>query len=140
MAFDRSTDYGKRVARRLEEESVIWLTTVTPGGQPLPVPIWFIWDGDDEVLVYSRPNTPKLRNIAENSKVSLNLNSTPSGGNVIQFDGEAHHDSAAPPASDVDAFVAKYNAGFKGLEVTPEEFASDYSAAVRVRLTKVRGH
>lgn len=140
MQIDTSTEFGQRVQRRLQEESIVWLTTVRKDGQPIPVPIWFLWDGDAEVLIYSRPNTPKLRNIADQPKVSLNFDSDGTGGNIIQFDGEAHHDTTAPPATGVDAFIDKYRSGFERLGSTPEQFASSYSEAVRVRLTKLRGH
>jgi len=140
MLFDTSTDYGRRVQRRLQAEPIIWLTTVTASGQPIPVPVWFLWDGDAEVFIYSQPDTPKLHSIAGQPKVSLNFDSDGTGGNIVQFDGEAHHDTAAPPASDVDAFIDKYRNGLESLETTPEGFASSYSAVVRVRLTKLRGH
>lgn len=140
MPFDRSTAYGQRVEQRLQDEQVIWLTTVTPGGQPLPVPIWFLWDGQEEVLIYSRPNTPKLRNIANHPKVALNFNSDDTGGNIIQFDGEARLDPDAPLATGVEPYIEKYRIGIGRLGTTPEGFAADYSAAIRVRLSKVRGY
>jgi hypothetical protein len=28
---------------RLKSESIIWLTTVTPSGQPQSTPVWFLW-------------------------------------------------------------------------------------------------
>ena len=44
--LDPSTDFGARATRRLNEEIIGWLTTVSPSGQPQPVPVWFLWDGD----------------------------------------------------------------------------------------------
>ena len=140
MLIDATTDYGQRVQRRLQEEGVIWLTTVTKSGRPLPVPVWFLWDGDAEVLIYSQPNMPKLRNIADQPKVALNFDSDGTGGNIVQFDGEAHADADAPPATGVEAFIDKYRDGIQRLGSTPEGFAEHYSAAVRVHLTKLRGH
>jgi hypothetical protein len=34
-----------RVAQRLREDAVIWLTTVAANGTPQPNPVWFLWDG-----------------------------------------------------------------------------------------------
>ncbi len=34
--IDESTEFGARVAAHLREERVVWLTTVTPSGAPLP--------------------------------------------------------------------------------------------------------
>jgi hypothetical protein len=53
VVFDEGTEFGARVARRLREEQVVWLTTVTPAGAPLPRPVGFLWDGGDVVSVYS---------------------------------------------------------------------------------------
>lgn len=42
MIIDLTTEYGARVARRLQDEQVIWLTTVGRDGTPQPNPVWFI--------------------------------------------------------------------------------------------------
>ena len=48
--IDLETEFGARVARHLREEIVVWMTTVSPSGAPLPRPVWFLWDGDIVVL------------------------------------------------------------------------------------------
>jgi PPOX class probable F420-dependent enzyme len=72
VVFDEGTEFGARVARRLREEQVVWLTTVTPAGAPLPRPVGFLWDGGDVVSVYSQPGA-RVRNIAANPRVTLNF-------------------------------------------------------------------
>ena len=37
--IDESTDFGQRTAHHLQDDEVLWLTTVTPGGQPVPNPV-----------------------------------------------------------------------------------------------------
>jgi len=54
--IDLSTDFGARVARRLDDEIMIWLTTVRADGTPQPSPVWFLWI-DQSILIYSQPNT-----------------------------------------------------------------------------------
>jgi len=49
--IDESTEFGVRVAARLREETVVWLTTVTPSGAPLLRPVGFLWDGGDIVVL-----------------------------------------------------------------------------------------
>jgi PPOX class probable F420-dependent enzyme len=139
VQIDTSTDFGRRVERRLREETIIWLTTVTPGGQPIPVPVWFLWE-DDTALIYSRPDTPKLRNIEANPNVSLNFDSDGTGGNIVQLDGEARVDSDAPPATGVAAFVEKYRQDIARIGMTPDSFAAAYSVPVRVAPGRLRGH
>src|SRR6266581_1156609 len=47
---DPSTPFGERVARRLRDERLIWLTTVDAKGIPQPTPVWFLWDGARLIL------------------------------------------------------------------------------------------
>src|SRR5271154_2585671 len=73
---------------RLRTETVIWLTTVTADGQPQSSPVWFLWD-DGEFLIYAQPRSWKVRNIGVHPQVSLNLNSSDSGGRVVTFEASA---------------------------------------------------
>ena len=118
--LDTGTEFGSRAARRLREELIIWLTTVRGDGLPQPSPVWFHWDGET-FLIYSRPNTPKVRNIEGNSKVALNLDGDGRGG-------------------DIAAYIEKYRENIARIGMTPESFAADYSVAVRVTPTNLRGH
>ncbi|MCC7024107.1 MAG: TIGR03667 family PPOX class F420-dependent oxidoreductase [Thermomicrobiales bacterium] len=136
--IDLSTDFGARVSDHLSNDQVVWLTTVGANGTPQPSPVWFLWDGE-RVLIYSQPNTPKLRNIARSPRVSLNFNSTPTGGDVVILTGDAEIDRDAPPANVVPDYVEKYAEGMRGLSMTPDQFAQEYSVPIRVRPTRLRG-
>lgn len=137
--IDTSSEFGERVQRRLKDETIGWLTTVTPAGQPQSVPVWFLWREDESLLIFSRPNTPKLRNIGNNPHVSFNLDSDRRGGDIIRLEGVAET-SEGPIATDVPAFVEKYRDGIGRIGTTPEGFAGDYSVAVTMKPKKVRGH
>lgn len=136
--IDTTTEFGQRVRRRLDSETVIWLITQGANGTPQPSPVWFLPDGDDEIVIYSQRNKPKLRNIEANPTVALNFNATPDGGDVVIFHGEARIDRDAP-AADAPAYVEKYANGIAGLGMTPEGFADEYAVPVRVKLTRLRG-
>jgi PPOX class probable F420-dependent enzyme len=138
--IDESTDLGAQVARHLRGDRVAWLTTVTPGGAPLPSPVWFWWDGENDVLVFSLPDTARVRNIEANPKVSLNFAGDGSGGDIVILSGTATVEPDGAPAHAVRPFVEKYAWGFERLRISPEQFAQRYSAPIRIRLTKVRGH
>ena len=129
--------FGEKDARRLREEEIAWLTTVGPDGLPRPVPIWFLWDGES-FLIYSKPDKPKLRNIAHNAKVALNLNSNPTGEDVLIIYGTARVDPAAPAATEVPAYLEKYRRGIAEIFKTPAEFAAEYSVALRLTPTRAQ--
>ena len=38
--------------RRISQDKVAWLTTITDRGGPAPNPVWFVPDGDDLVGDY----------------------------------------------------------------------------------------
>ncbi len=41
ITIERSSEFGARVLRRLEEEQIIWLTTGGKDGAPQPNPVRF---------------------------------------------------------------------------------------------------
>jgi len=130
-------EISPKVAVRLRRELVIWLTTVRADGMPQPTPVWFLWDGDT-FLIYSKPNARKLRNIAHDSKVALNLNCDEWGSKVVVSTGEASLDQAALPVNRNPAYMRKYREGIKQIDMTPDSMASEYSVAIRVKPTRVR--
>jgi PPOX class probable F420-dependent enzyme len=138
MVLDPSTDFGARASRRLREEVIAWLVTVSPSGAPAPVPVWFLWDGAASVLVYSQPGTPKLRNIAANPRVALHLEGDGRGGDIVVAAGRAAV-SDDPPAHAVPEYVAKYLERIARNGWTPESFAADYAVPLRIAVSRVHG-
>jgi PPOX class probable F420-dependent enzyme len=138
LNLDLKTDFGARVARRLREEQIIWLTTVRADLTPQPSPVWFLWDGDT-LLIYSKPNTQKLRNIARSPTVSLNLNSDSHGDDIIVITGTAAIIPQAPPADQIPAYAEKYAEAIKRIGMTDASFAQAYSTAIRVTPAGIRG-
>ena len=137
--LDLTTEFGARADRRLREELIGWLVTVNPAGAPVPVPVWFLWDGAASLLIYSRPGTPKLRNIAASSRVSVHLDGDGAGGDVVVVSGRARV-SDDPGADGVDAYIAKYSGRISRNGWTPASFAADYSVPIRIDVTRVSGH
>jgi PPOX class probable F420-dependent enzyme len=120
--LDTTTQAGARAERRLREETIAWLTTVRSDGQPQSVPVWFLWDGES-VLIYSRPDRQKLRNIRRNSLVGLNLNSNARGGDVVRVEGTAEIVDDAPPANEVGEYVRKYRESIARIGFDEDGFA-----------------
>lgn len=137
--IDTSTEFGRRVEKRLNSERIIWLTTVSAGGVPHPRPVWFWWDGET-FLIYSKPDTFKLDHIETNPNVALNFDGDGRGSDIIVFTGQARLDPVAPPAHQMPDYAAKYQPGFQRIGMTAQEFAAAYSVALRVMPTALRGH
>ncbi len=135
--IDESTEFGARVARHLREETLVWLTTVTPSGAPLPRPVGFLWDGGDNVTVYSQPGA-RIRNIGRNPKVTLNFRGDANGGDIVVLSGTAEVDESGPSAEDA-AWVAKYATEWEQVGMTAESFAHRFSVPVRIRISAVHG-
>ena len=138
LNLDTSTDFGSRVARRLQDEEIIWLTTVGRNGTPQPNPVWFHWDGET-FMIFSQPNQAKLRHIGASPRVALNFHTSPTGGDVVVFIGEARIAEAAPPEARVREYLARYTEGIKRIGMTPEQMAATYSTVIYVTPDKVRG-
>ena len=138
FAIDESSDFGARAARRLREEKVVWLTTVTPAGTPVPSPVWFVWEEPDTVVMFSRAGTPRARNLEANPRVSLNFDGNGRGGDIVVLSGTATIEQAAGGVPPV--YVEKYGADIERIGHTPESFAEAYPLPVRIALTRLRGH
>ena len=111
--------------------------TVAPSGAPAPVPVWFLWDGES-ILLYSQPDTPKLRNIAANPRVALHLSDDGRGSDIVTVSGRAAV-SGDPTAERVPAYLAKYGELIAENSWTAESFAADYSVPIRIEPRRVRG-
>ncbi|MER7247355.1 TIGR03667 family PPOX class F420-dependent oxidoreductase [Kribbella sp. NPDC000426] len=138
FTIDTSTGFGKRIARQLDDERVVWLTTVAPSGTPAPTPVWFLWH-ENELLIGSEPDKAKLRNIAAHPQVSLNFNATHTGGDVGVITGTAVIESAPIGGAELAAYNAKYAEDIAGLGMTPDQFHASYSVLIRITPRKLRG-
>ena len=130
--LDLATEFGARADRRLRAEEIAWFVTVRPDGTPIPVPVWFVWDGET-ILLYSQPRAGKVRNIAANPRVSLHLDTDAHGDDMIVVTGEARVDPSAPAMHVLPAYAEKYrarvDAAFGGRFA---EVATDYSTPIRI--------
>jgi PPOX class probable F420-dependent enzyme len=137
--IDYETEFGTRAATHLREDVVVWMTTVSPAGSPLPSPVWFLWDGAASVAIYSLPGA-RVRNIDANPRVALNFGGNGKGGDIVALSGRASIDQDLPGADADSGYLAKYTEHITRLGMTPESFAAKYNIPVRVALTGLRGH
>jgi PPOX class probable F420-dependent enzyme len=137
--IDESTDFGRRVADHLTGDEVVWLTTVTAKGQPVPNPVWFLWDGAKTVRLYTLPGSLRVKTLKTNPKVSLNFRGTETGGDIVVLNGHATVKGTGEPPHEDAPYIDKYARGLQSLKMTPEQFSEQYSVAVDITITKVRG-
>lgn len=138
ITIDRSSEFGARVLRRLEAEEIVWLTTGGKDGAPQPNPVWFIWAGE-QFLILSQPDK-KIGNIERRNKVSLNFNSDQYGSDVVVFTGEAALGQTTDLPDDLKAaYAAKYERGMTSLGMDADTFMAAYARLITVTPTTLRG-
>jgi PPOX class probable F420-dependent enzyme len=118
------------VEGRLRGNLMAWLTTVRPDGRPDSVPVWYLLRDDETILIYSQPGKIKLRNIDRNPHVSLGLDVTDIGRDIIRVEGTAERVPAFPTADQVPEYVVKYAERIGANFGTAARFAGMFSEAV----------
>jgi PPOX class probable F420-dependent enzyme len=127
-----------RIRRFLEQEPVVWLSTVRPDGGPHLVPIWFWWDGE-AVLVFSKPNAQKVRNLRGRPSVMLALGDAEDDFDVGMLEGTA--ELLERPTREVlpPGHLRKYARQLAAIGLTPEEYAATYSQVIRIVPSRALG-
>lgn len=137
--IDLTNEFGQAVERHLRNEYIIWLTTVDSKLTPQPRPVWFIWE-EQSILIFSQPHAHKVRHIGQNPRVALHFNTDETGDkHVIVLTGEASIDVDCLPAHEIRAYLDKYGTGIADLDMTPDGFSAEYSTAIRINPTELRG-
>lgn len=137
---DETTPFGQRVIKRLNEEPIIWLTTIDSKGAPQPAPVWYWWDDKQQnILIYSMANAKREAHLRANPRVSLNFDGDKQGGDIIVLTGKVEF-SDDPPAHQHQPYVKKYGEFIKSLFGTPENFAERFPVTLRIQPLSIRGH
>jgi PPOX class probable F420-dependent enzyme len=132
-----AADSASWAREHLEKDVVGWLTTVAGDGRAQSSPISFLWDGGT-ILFYSKPDTPKLRNIAAHPQVSFNLNSDPYADHVLVVEGTAAVDETVEPSNVHPAYSAKYREPLAHWEMDEAQTAREFSVPIRITPIRVR--
>ena len=132
-----AADSAAWAREHLAADVVGWLTTVAPDGRVQTSAISFLWDGQT-ILFYSKPDTPKLRNIAARPAVSFNLNSGPYADHILVIEGTAAIDGTAQPSDVHPVYSAKYREPLAHWKMDEAQTAREFSVPVRITPTRVR--
>jgi len=133
----RALDDAAALREHLTHDIVGWLTTVAPDGRPQTAVISFLWDGDG-ILFYSRPDTPKIRNITAHPAVSFHLNCDPYGDHVVVVEG-ARRVAPREARSDVHpVYAAKHRRPLAHWGMDERRTAEEFSVPIRILPERVR--
>ncbi len=135
MLLDMTKPKDQHVDSRLRNEPIMWLSTARPDGRPHLVPVWFLWDGES-ILIFSKPNNQKIRNLQENPNVMLALEAAHEGNDIVLIEGvgEFIDDLEVSPA--MPQYAAKYAKLLMEMNWTAEKMTASYTQAIRVRPTR----
>lgn len=97
-----------KIHQKLTHDRNAWLTTVAPSGLPVPMLVWFGFDGT-RLTVYSEPRTSRVTHISAHPEVSLHLDSDGVGSGLIIVGGRAEVTAEAIDPREDDAFWTKYH-------------------------------
>ena len=122
---------ARRVLPMLEEERVVWLSTVHPDGTPHLVPTWFWWTGE-ALLFWSKPGAVKVRNLRANPRLMVAVGDAAADFSVGLIEAVAEPADIAVP----EAFFAKYAGELAEAQLDREGFAGLYTQAMRVVPTR----
>jgi PPOX class probable F420-dependent enzyme len=129
--MDTTSFAAARIRGFLEREPIVWLSTVRPDGAPHLVPIWFWWDGEG-ILVFSKPDAQKVRNLRANPSVMLALGDPDEDFDVGLFRGRAEIVDRPTRSVLPFAHLAKYADRMAALGIDAETYAATYSQVIRI--------
>jgi PPOX class probable F420-dependent enzyme len=90
------------------------------------------------VLIFSQPRKQKIRNLSTNARVTLALDDTKQGEDVVIVEDTAEILDNPDISATLPAYVEKYGAMMQDIDLTPESMAADFSVGIRVTPTKFR--
>jgi PPOX class probable F420-dependent enzyme len=128
-------DPAVRIDRMLRTAPVIWLSSVRPDGRPHLVPIWFSWDGE-AIVVASKPDAQKVRNIRSDSRVMLALGEPEDDFDVGMIEGIAQLPDMPARLALPRGHLAKYRPHMTTVGLDDEEFLATYSQVIRIIPTR----
>lgn len=137
MAGALSGEGAAWAREHLETDVVGWITTHAPDGRLQSSVISFLWDGET-ILFYSKPATPKIRNIEHTPQVSFTLNCDRYGDHYLVIEGLATIEPSFPSSVDHAVYRAKYSEPLRHWKMDEEQTAAEFSVPIVIRPTRIR--
>ena len=134
LEWDASDEVHARALARLGSEQIAWFGTTGRDGYPHAVPIWFVWR-DGRAIVFSEPDTVKVRNVRADGRVVFHLEGGVDGEEVTVLRGTAALSTRPTTewlASIGDEYEEKYREGLAAQNFSLPEMAARYSVVIEV--------
>ena len=139
--LDRADPLQAKILERLANEEYGYFITVRPDGRPHAVPVCFLYE-NDSILIFSLPNSVKVRNIRENPRVCLALESFGfSDYFSVVIEGVAELVDEPTNWLHYPLYDAKHipmSQRIFGSDHVPEDYAAQFSQAIRMTQLKIR--
>ncbi|MFG6504347.1 pyridoxamine 5'-phosphate oxidase family protein [Microbacterium sp. P05] len=123
----------EKARRMLETDEIVWFATVGRDGEPHAVPVWFYWF-DGKVIVFSEPDTVKVKHVREGSPVLVHLQAGgPHADDVVILNGRAEiseRDAASWLDEFGNAYVEKYADAVAAYGLPLQDIVSKFSTAL----------
>ncbi len=114
-------------ATRLASGRNYWVVTVSPDGQPHALPVWGVWDDDEQRFAFScGPRSRKARDLAQTPAVAVAVDDTVE---CVSLEGDA----AAVTGDRAETWIARYLTKYQHL--APELSAEFLRANVVFEVT-----
>lgn len=139
--LDRADPLQAKILERLEKEEYGFFITVRPDGRPHAVPVCFLYE-HDSILIFSVPDSVKVRNIRGNPRVCLALESFGFEEYFsLVIEGSAELVDEPTNWLQYPPYDSKYlplSQRIFGSDHVPEEYAAQFSQAIRMTQLKIR--
>ena len=126
---------SSEVEMMLRREPIAWLSTARPDGRPHLVPIWFWWDGRG-LLMFSKPEAQKIRNLRSNPDVMLALGDPGDDFDVQLIEGRAYALESTTADVMPPDHARKYERQMREIGLSADEYVRTYSQPVRIVPTR----
>lgn len=136
--LDFTQQRDRAVDERLRTALIAWLVSVKADGGPHAAAVWFFWDGNS-IIVFSKPDNQKVKNISRNAKVVIAIDDTQRGDDVITIEGTAELLSSGIVSPTDAGYIAKYADLLQRMSWSAEVMEKSYSQAIRITPTKFIG-
>lgn len=121
---------------RLHTETVVWLGSVRPDGQPHLLPLWFTWD-DTAIAVVGKPHSQKIRNVRCNPRVIVAVGDAGVRLRTVLVEGRAREMPARDLTDVAMGRLHRYDGALAEFGLTLADFLAIYSSCLRVEPRRV---